>query len=45
MEGAAREGCTDFNKLEFLHVIHDVRRHTFKPSTVQKAFEFAGVWP
>ena len=35
VEKACREGCTDFNKLEFLHAINGVRDTTFNPRTIK----------
>lgn len=45
VERATRERCLDFNKLEFLYEIKDVRRDTMKPSTIRKAFELTGIYP
>ena len=40
-----REGCDDFNKLEFLHVIKSMRKEAFKQSTIKSAFRKSGIWP
>ena len=36
---------TDFNKLEFLHALDDIRKKTFKSKTIQSAFKKCGLVP
>jgi len=45
VEIAVREGCDDFNRVEFLHCIKDMRKDAFKRSTIQSAFKKSGIWP
>ena len=40
-----RDGCTNITKLEFLSVIHDVRRKALKPATILSAFKKTGIVP
>ncbi|OCK95115.1 uncharacterized protein K441DRAFT_717894 [Cenococcum geophilum 1.58] len=42
---AYAEGCTDYNKMEFLNAIHSVRMKTFKRSTILSAFAQTGIVP
>jgi len=42
---AVRDGCLKFTKLEFLAAIGDIRRQTFKASTIQSAFKKTGLIP
>ena len=45
VEHATREGCTDFNKLEFLDVLYGIRKKAFTRSTIQSAWLQAGIEP
>jgi hypothetical protein len=40
---AVREGCNDFNKLEFLYAIKSMRKDAFKQSTIKSAFKKLGI--
>lgn len=42
---AVRDGTEDFNKVEFLHVIKEIRYEAFKSLIVKYAFRKAGIWP
>ncbi|KAF2191718.1 hypothetical protein K469DRAFT_654839 [Zopfia rhizophila CBS 207.26] len=45
VEIETRLGYDNFNKVEFLHAIQDVRKKAYKPGTIQLAFKQAGLWP
>ena len=45
MEAATRSGCTDFNKIEFLHAIDSIRANTFKKSTILSSWRKSGLIP
>ena len=45
VDAACITGCTDFNKVKFLAVIEEIRRRTFKISSVQSAFRKTGLYP
>ncbi|KAF2193282.1 hypothetical protein K469DRAFT_447321, partial [Zopfia rhizophila CBS 207.26] len=45
VETETRLGYDNFNKVEFLHAIQDVRKKAYKPGTIQSAFKQAGLWP
>lgn len=45
VDEATRTGCTDFNKVEFLAALHDIRLHTFKANTIKTAWRKAGLVP
>ncbi|KAF2186372.1 hypothetical protein K469DRAFT_726379 [Zopfia rhizophila CBS 207.26] len=45
VEIETRLSCDNFNKVEFLHAIQDVRKKAYKPGTLQSAFKQAGLWP
>jgi len=38
-------GCTNFNKVKFLHAIESICRQIFKLSTIKLAFRQAGLVP
>jgi hypothetical protein len=40
-----REGCMSITKLEFLGIIRDIRKETFKTSTILSAFKKTGIHP
>jgi hypothetical protein len=42
---AVRDGCTRFNKVESLSAIGEIRRQTFKESTIKFAFRKTGIVP
>ena len=42
---AARHGCSDYNKLEFLHDFETFRTQALKPSTLRSAFEKTSLVP
>jgi len=42
---AVRDGCTRFNKVEFLSAVDEIRRQTFKESTIKSAFRKTGIVP
>ena len=41
----ARDGCVNFDKLDFLNTIEQIRTQAFKTSTIQSAFKRTGIWP
>ena len=41
----ARDGCVNFDKLDFLNAIEQIRTQAFKTSTIQSAFKRTGIWP
>ena len=45
VDAACITGCTDFNQVEFLAVMEEIRRKTFKISSVQSAFRKTGLYP
>ena len=45
VEMATRTGCTNFNKVEFLNAIHDIRVKTFRKSVILSAWEQLGLIP
>jgi hypothetical protein len=45
LDVAVRDGCTRFNKVEFLSAIGEIRRQTFKESTIKSAFRKTGIVP
>jgi hypothetical protein len=45
VEVATRTGCVKYDKAEFLDAIHDIRRQTFKPSSIFSAFRKTGLVP
>ena len=45
VELATRHGCTNFNKVEFLHAIESIRSKTFKRSTIRSAWRQSGLIP
>jgi hypothetical protein len=45
LDVAVRDGCTRFNKVEFLSAIDEIRRQTFKESTIKSAFRKTGIVP
>jgi hypothetical protein len=45
VEVAVREGCEQFNKVEFLHAIKKIRKATFKINTIQSSWKKSGLWP
>jgi hypothetical protein len=38
-------GCSDFNKLEFLAAINEIRQHTFKKHLILSSFQQYGIIP
>lgn len=44
-EMATRTGCTNFNKVEFLNAIHNIRAKTFQKSIILSAWEQSGLIP
>jgi hypothetical protein len=45
VETAVRNGCVDFNKVEFLHEVQSIRARTFKNGTILSAWEKSGHFP
>jgi hypothetical protein len=45
LDVAVSDGCTRFNKVEFLSAIGEIRRPTFKESTVKSACRKTGIVP
>ena len=45
VEIAVRTGCVDFNKVEFLHNVQQIRSNTFKRGTILSAWEKSGLFP
>ena len=45
VEKATRTGCSDFNKVGFLHALHSIREQTFKKNTILTAFRNTGLLP
>ena len=45
VNAAVKDGAIDFNKLDFLACISDVRKKTFKSGTITSAFKKSGVYP
>ena len=42
---AVRIGCTNFNTIEFLHALHQIRTATFKPSSILSGWVKIGLIP
>ena len=40
-----RTGCTDFDKVEFLSILAQVRKKSLKSSSIRHAWQKAGLWP
>lgn len=45
IDEATRTGCMDFNRLEFLNALPEIRRKTMKKSTILSAWKDAGLIP
>jgi hypothetical protein len=45
LDVAVRDGCTRFNKVEFLSAIGEIRRQKFKESTIKSAFRKTVIIP
>ena len=45
VEEATRQGCTNFDGVEFLHAIQSIRSHTFKRSTILSGWRQSGLIP
>ena len=45
VEKATRTGCSDFNKVEFLHALRSIREQAFKKNTILTAFRKTGLLP
>lgn len=45
VEHEVREGCEQYNKVEFLQAIKSIRAKTFKRDTIISAWRKAGLWP
>lgn len=45
VDEAARTGCIDFNKTEFLHCFTRIKQETFKESTIRNSFRKTGLIP
>jgi hypothetical protein len=42
---ATQSGCGKFTKIEFLHALSEIRRRTFKKSTILAGFQLTGIVP
>jgi len=45
LDVAVRDGCAGYNEVEFLSTISEIRRQTFKESTIKSAFRKTGIVP
>ena len=45
VDEATRTGCVEFNKMEFLAALPEIRKKTFKRSTIQSAWRQSGLIP
>ena len=45
VEDASVSGCQKFTKDEFLYALGEIRRKTFKPSTIRLGWKLTGLWP
>ena len=45
VEQATQSGCSDFNKVEFLHALHSIREQTFNKNIILSAFRETGLLP
>lgn len=45
IEEATRLGCPEFDKVEFLANITDIRNQALKPSTIRSSFRYTGLFP
>lgn len=45
IDKATRTGCANYNKIEFLHDWHSIRKQGLKSSTIRHSFRDAGVYP
>lgn len=45
LDDAARTGCTNFNRAEFINRLQSIRKRTFKESTILSAWREAGLSP
>jgi hypothetical protein len=42
---ATQSGCRKFTKIEFLYALSEIRRRTFKKSTILAGFQLTGIVP
>ncbi|KAE8224052.1 hypothetical protein CF319_g3001 [Tilletia indica] len=45
IDAATRTGCTNFNKIEFLASLNDIRVKTMKTNTIKNGFRLTGIHP
>lgn len=45
VDRAARTGCTNFNKVEFLAALPGIRKQSLKATSIQHSFAKTGLWP
>jgi hypothetical protein len=45
VDSATRTGCTDFTRIKFLNVLHQIRQKTFKEQTILRGWRVTGLIP